>query len=227
MLIYWQMTEAILNNERCFLANDIWQPVFQSLVSKDSLISDNSQIVIELLGYLARVSGLLKDVTDMVCRREEDDEVLMPILRAQILEFWGGIREWETRYEPLYRIGTRSNPDGVMACHWVTMGVHLLCSIFGARLLGAISGLDQRIELENQVQDFADQALRISEREKSKSLEVGLGLAQKVSIARATKATALEWREKSRRLEDGVERDGMIEKWKFVHWCELFGRRTS
>jgi len=96
-----------------------------------------------------------------------------------------------------------------------------------SRLLGAISGLDQRIELEDQVQDFADQAIRISEREKSKSREVGLGLALKVSVARATKATALEWRETSRRLEDGVERDGMIEKWKFVHWCELFGRRTS
>jgi hypothetical protein len=222
------VTECILNNERCFLAEDAWIPVFQSLVDEGSLVSDRSQLVVDLSRYLSHASGMLKDVTSLVCGQREDTCSSASELNSQLLAFRNTMSEWRKQYDSVYRLAQTIRPNEiVMATHWAVMGIYLVGSLFSARLLSAISNFEDRILLEEQCQEFADQTIVIAERERGKSLEVGLGLAQKVRISEATKATASEWIEPPRNLDALEDGNGFIEKWKFVNWCSLFGRRTS
>jgi hypothetical protein len=222
------MTEAILNNERCFLADDDWDPVFQSLATNDFLISDTSPIVLELLRFLARASGLFKDVTELVCKGSDQGEMPTSKLKSTIIEFGEDLICWRKRYKILFSMVTKFNVDELgMQSHWINMGVFFVCAIFGTRLLGAISGFDQRVALEKQTQEFSDQIFELVEREKKGNHELGLALALKIGIARATRATSSEWKAPVDELECEASREDRIEKWKFVHWCELFGRKTS
>jgi hypothetical protein len=225
------LTECILNNEHCFLAEDAWKPVFQSLVDDESLVSGTSQILVDLSKHFAHLPGLFKDVTTLVCERTERSRSSISELRLQLLEIKHAISQWGTRYNSLYCLAQSVRPDEiVMATHWAAMGIYLTCSLFSARLLGAISGIKQRIALEEQCQHFASQTLMIAERETKESLEVGLGLAQKVRIAEATQMTASEWIDPPQSpdtLDDMGDSGDLVEKWKFVHWCELAGRKTT
>jgi hypothetical protein len=229
LLTHAQLTEAILNNEPCFLADDIWEPVFQSLVDEHDLLADRSQMAVDLSKYFARFCGVFKDVTSLVCGDVKDKGVWTKKLRLKLLEFAEGLTVWGVRYDAVFRRARALNPEEVvMEAHWTTMGIFLTCTLFGARLLGAISGFQQRIVLEAQCLRFAEEIVEIVERERGDNLEIGLGLAQKVRVAKATQLTALEWSRAPSSLEgdDGFESE-LIEKWKFVRWCELFGRRTS
>jgi hypothetical protein len=229
-LIYPQLTESILNNERCFLADDSWEPFFESLVDKNELLSDRSQVIVDLTKYFAFFCGLFKDVTSLVCGKTntEDRRVRTSKLRIQLTAFAEAMMTWRVQYEDAFQRAKATSPkDVVMEAHWTTMGIYYICTIFNIRLLGALSGFEQRIALEVQCQQLTKEILEIAEREQRDNLEVGLGLAQKVRIARATQLTALEWIETPNMVEGDKSESELIEKWKFVHWCELFGRRTS
>jgi hypothetical protein len=134
---------------------------------------------------------------------------------------------WHTNYIALYEIAQQYRPEEtVHGVHWGLMAGCLASSnIIAKRLLGAVSGIESRRTLEPQCQNMVEDVLQIQSKEIVMSAELKLALAQQVRIAEATRATSLEWVEESE-LKD-MESGGQIDKWKFVHWCELFGRKTS
>jgi hypothetical protein len=221
------MTESILNNESCFLTEENWQPVFKSLVIKTSLIGDRSHIVVELTGYLGRMSVLFKEVTSLICGKTDRTLDLISQLICQAQNFWATIKSWNMRYNCLFRLAQETSPDDIVnSTYWATMGIYLACTIISARLLGAVSGSQVRVELEQQCQQMADEIIHIEGRESVVSCELSLSLAQKVRIAQATKTTAMEWTEMTI-PEDEEYGSDLIEKWRFVHWCQLFDRKTT
>jgi hypothetical protein len=220
------MTESLLNNERCFLAQPAWQAVFQSLiVPGPSEISDRSETVVSLLIIKSRVSALFADITAAVCSPHAYDSSQANHIVSQASALRSDLLQWRSSYEhllvqtPIPCIGT---VEYNKRCEIIS--TYISCSMLANRLLTAISfNSCKSAELEGETQLLAAQMLALESQVKDVCPHTRLFLAQAVFVAKATMATAGEWVAES--CESGGEI--IIEKWRFERWCWLFGRKVS
>jgi hypothetical protein len=82
--------------------------------------------------------------------------------------------------------------------------------------------------MEEEAQLYASQTLELERVTKPVSPHATLFLAQVVAIAHSIQATTKEWTTDND-IEGDCDRDRnpMIERWKFEHWCKIIGRKVS
>lgn len=221
-----QMTESLLNNERCFLAQPIWQAVFQSLiVPGQEEITDRSQTVVFLLILKCRVSALFADITDPVCHPEAYNPSQLDSLVSQASSLRTDLLQWRSNYEHLLvhtRIPCVGSLEYNKRCE--IMSTYMSCSMISNRLLTAVSFLASKSrELEAETQLMAHQTLELEQQVKDVCPHTRLFLAQTVFVAKATLATAEDWVAESSEKSCAT----VIEKRRFERWCALFGRKVS
>jgi hypothetical protein len=90
------MTEALLNNEHCFLETDAWKAVFRSVIREDGLISDRSGIVVELMILKSNIPGFFHDVAE-IAQSEEPDRAVVNELACRIHQLRVDLLKWHSR----------------------------------------------------------------------------------------------------------------------------------
>jgi hypothetical protein len=223
------MTEALLNNEHCFLESDAWKEVFRSTIKDDGLISDRSEIVVELMILKSNIPGLFHDVVEIVQGEGEPDKLAVNVLACTIHQLRVDLLKWHSSYELLLSSAPEilaGSPEYDRGCK--TFGTYLSCVIIVSRLLGALSP-SERVELEHETQMLANHMLALEVEARSTSSSVCIFMAQTLGVSRATIATSKDWLmgETVETLDDtptGESRD-VIASWKFDRWNTALGRK--
>ncbi|RDW61498.1 hypothetical protein BP5796_11390 [Coleophoma crateriformis] len=211
-------TEAMFNNEHCFLEQDNWREVFESVIVDDDIISDRSEIVISLLMIKSKIPGICADATTAVCGDKPPEMSAVVDLASRAQQARDSLIKWRCDYEPL--LGPlaelcKRDVDDDKKCK--VMGVYLSCMMLVNRLLSSVSAPKERLELEDEIDAIADQVLDLYGRVAEIRPQSTLFLAQTIAIAKAMQATTPLWRD--------ISPDGGIERWKFEKFCEIIGRK--
>jgi hypothetical protein len=222
------MTEALLNNEHCFLETDEWKEVFRSVIREDALISDRSGIVVELMILKSNIPGFFHDVAEMV-HDGDPDQGAVNELACRIHDLRVDLLKWHSSYETLLSSAPEilpGSPEYDRGCK--TFGTYLSCVILVSRLLGALSPTE-RVELEHETMMLANHMLALEEEARSTSSAVCLFMAQTLGVSRATIATSKEWLmgECVEIEEDAIKGEPriVIASWKFDRWNAVLGRK--
>jgi hypothetical protein len=235
------MTEALLNNERCFLEQPAWKAVLRSVITPDApIISDRSSIVVELMLLKCLIPGLCTDVTNMVCHQSDPDPSFIITIACQIHKLRVDLLKWHGQYENILRNALAILPGTAefdRRCK--VFATYLSCMIISSRLLGAISPTE-RSELEEETQVLTGQMLDLESEVKNASVQTYLFMAQTLGVSHATIRTSELWRDavEEEKYEDTHENKqpdtpespglrGLIEVWKFERWNKLMGRKTG
>jgi len=221
------MTESMLNNESCFLAEPEWTAVFKSIIIKDSIISDRSEIAINLLILKSHISRIFRDITDAVCYPDYTGGPPLADIVARAEELKADLRVWRAKFDALHPLPWPSKDITKYDKCVKVVGVYYSLVILSNRLVAAVSGLD-RAKMEADAQNLADQSLALGTEARSVSSQAKLFLAQSGIIAQTVKATADDWMDMSDVTVDekGVAVTGLIDKQKFEYWCGLLGRKV-
>jgi hypothetical protein len=201
------MTEALLTNERCFLEQDAWKDVMRSVIVDDTLISDRSQIVIELMILKSNIPGFFVDITNILLSENEPDYVHINAVACKIHQLRVDLLKWHSDYESVLSSAQPIYPGSAeydRRCK--VFATYLSCVIISSRLLGAISPTE-RVELEEETQVLAGQMLDLEIEVKSTSSAACLFMAQTLGVAQATIGTSGDWlREEYEGEGEGVEK---------------------
>lgn len=223
------MTEALLNNEHCFLETDAWKEVFRSVIKEDGLVSDRSSIVVELMILKSNIPGLFHDVAELVQSEGETDQAAINELACRIHHLRVDLLKWHSSYEILLSQAPEilpGSPEYDRGCK--TFGTYLSCVILASRLLGALSP-SERVELENETQMLAKHMLALEVEARSTSSAVCIFMAQTLGVSRATIATSKDWlMGESVDISDGEPKGKpreVIPRWKFDRWNASLGRK--
>ncbi|TAQ84040.1 hypothetical protein B7494_g7626 [Chlorociboria aeruginascens] len=216
------MTECLLNNERCFLEQDIWQAVFQSLINKeDSPIADRSEIVITLFKFKSFIPGLVMDVTNLICHTPSVSAEAIIELTSRIRAHRSRFLLWLSRWKALVDCAPYMTPGSAeFDRRSKVFATYLSCHMLSNRLLAAVSAMERK-ELEKETQCLAGQMLKLEVEVKTSDSSACLFMAQTMGVAGATRASP-EWGD----VDENVE-GPLIERKKFERWCWLFGRKTN
>jgi hypothetical protein len=228
------MTESLLNNERCFLAQPAWQAVFNSVIDPTSpshSISDRSAIVIAILILKSRVSALFADITAAICpppspSPSPSHSPYTPSLKDltnQAHTLRTSLLTWHETYTSLLATAPPAAPSSIeynKRCE--VTSTYLSCRMVTNRLLSAVAVAEAKtLALEAETQCLAGQMLGLGEEVRDVCPHTELFLVQTVWVARSVVATGGEWLD----LDGGKGR--VVERWKFERWCGLFGRRVG
>lgn len=221
-----QYTEAMLNDDKCFLELDVWQNVFRSAVYESAALSDSSEIVISLWTIICPIPSLFKDVQNAVCNSTDTDPHTIGSLyaRAQVIRTL--LMQWRQQFEehPLSRNLPEQSRNGKQ---YDTLGIYMTNLTIINRLSVSLSTCAGS-ELEDEAQDLASQIIELERRASVANPRASLFIAFKVIVAQATLNTANEWQQAIRlSIEDHVRAKSLISSQIFEHWVNLKGRKIT
>lgn len=208
----------MLNSERCFLEEKQWQETLRSVIEPDALITDRSEIVIELIMLKAFLPGAFVDVTTVVCDIRNTDPGYLTSLVIRIRELRDHFLDWCIRYKAVLDqcCLKPGNPDHDSHCK---VWSHYLCSIMIAqRMLACISPPDRK-EIGKDTQELANQMLDLEAEAATSPTNVFMALT--VAVSNTVFATAEDWTGE----DEAEDSTGLISKAKLVRWCSLLGRK--
>jgi len=221
--------EALLSNERCFLEEESWQGVFQSMIVKDAAVSDRSEVAITLLMIKATIPGIAKDVTSAVSQQLYINSPLVVEVTSQAHHIRTNLLSWHNTYMNILGDSPSdictNTMEGDSRCK--IMGVYFSCLILSNRLIAALSPSERR-EREEEAQQLTRTIFELQKHIDLVRPQASLFVAQAVGLAHVTVATTQDWQES---IESKQENRGWPEKvitrWRFERWCEAFGRKIS
>lgn len=221
-----QYTEALTNDDRCFLEHETWQNVFRSAVVETGALSDSSGIVISLWTFLCPIPSLFKDVQSAVCSFTGTDWRTIGSLLARARGIRALLLQWYQQYEELSSpvISSEQPENGK---HHETLGIYMANLIIINRLsvsLNTLAGLD----LENETQELARQIIELEQRASVTNPRASLFMAFKAIVAQATLNTKDEWQQAiTSSTEENFSADSVISSQVFEHWVSLKGRKVT
>ena len=238
------MTEALLNNERCFLEQSPWITVLRSVILPSTpLIADRSAIVVELMVLKCNIPGLFVDVTNIVCHIQDPDPSFIVGVARRLHQLRIDLLKWHIQYQMVLASADEIRSGSAefdRRCK--VFATYLSCMILSSRLLGAISP-EEKNELEAATMVLTGQMLDLELEVRKASLQTYLFMSQTLGVSKATIATSDDWRDMgvgAKREDDegggnGGDPDtrespgpqGLIEVWKFEKWNKLMGRKTG
>jgi len=251
------ITECLFNGYQCFLAQKAWKSVMRSVIVEDALISDRSNIVIELMVLKSNIPGFFVDINNTILSERQPDYAHINHIARKIYQLRVDLLKWHESYEFLLRCAPEMYPGSAeydRRCK--VFATYLSCVIIASRLLGCISP-KERVELEEEAQMLAHQMLDLELEVKSTNSAACLFMAQTLGVAQSVIGTSQDWlREEYEGYGDRVdkleslspegfvsptsgsgssdswgqgtsEQKDLIEVWKFKKWNELCGRKTS
>jgi hypothetical protein len=221
------MTEALLNNERCFLEQKPWQKVFRSMIlDEDFKISDRSEITVSLIMLKAFIPGFFVDITNIICTDMEPDVDFVHTVASRLRQQRADLLKWYMRYQGILKLYPDMRPGSPeFDNHCKVYSTYLSCIMISSRLLACLSG-SERLELEESAQELADEMIELDIKVRATSEQTCLFMAQTRGVAGSIKKTAEDWREvRIKEAEDySVSRD-LLERWKLEAWCKTIARK--
>ncbi|KAL7940493.1 hypothetical protein V8C42DRAFT_362289 [Trichoderma barbatum] len=219
-------TEAILNNETCFLERPAWRAVLRSIITDDPLVPERSTMIISIVTSFVTIPTLFKDFTDVLCHSPGQPHVGITKLMSRAQRLRGSLQNWYSSY--IQPSETPINNPFFGNAYYDALVIYYICMMYCNRLNTSIhlQGTQGINDMEEECQWFASIIISLHHREESYSNRQGsLLLAQKLPIAEATIASGDAWK---LQLSLGYSQDGVfkISGEVFDYWCKLFGRRT-
>lgn len=188
------MTEALITGKRCFLEKKAWKDVMRAtIIPDDDLISDRSEIVIELMILKSNIPGYFVDVTNVILSEYVPDYMHNNVIASKIQQLRADLIDWHARWQyllscaPVIQLGSAEYDR---KCK--TYATYLSCVIIASRLLSALSPTE-RAELEMETRISANQMLDLELEVKSTSSAACLFMAQTLGVAQATLACSQDW----------------------------------
>lgn len=233
------MTEALLQNERCFLEQPAWKNVLRSVAHPSApLLGDRSPIVVSLMVLKCNIPGLCVDVTNIICHQPDPDPSFIIEIACKIHALRVDLLKWHDQYTALLSTSPPILPGTAefdRKCK--VFATYLSCMIISSRLLGAISPTE-RSELEEETMVLTGQMLDLEVEVKNASLQTYLFMAQTLGVSHATINTSDLWRDASDKADsepgngqpdtpESPGARGLIEVWKFEKWNRLMARKIS
>ena len=221
-----QYTEALLNDDRCFLEQHMWQNVFRSVVREVDALSDTSGIVVSLWTTICRIPGLFKDIQYAVCNSIDTDTRTIENLLARVQETRCLLLQWRTQFEDL--LPSLNTPKQCRDGKKVdTLGVYMANLILMNRLSVSLNPR-AGAELETQTQDVARRILQLRQMTSTVNPRASLFMAFKVITAQAILDTQDEWQ---RAIDLAIQDDActgpLIRSQVFERWVRLKGRKIT
>ena len=221
------MTEAMLENERCFLEEEPWRLLLESLILENHGLLHQSETAMTILILKSRVPGIFKDTTAVICNNNQLDFLKLRALFGAH-ELLADLGSWLCKYTDIIFL-SRDGPAGFHSHEMRSdiMSTYLSCRMIVTRLLAALS-TEELASMEEEAQQLASQTFELERVTTAVSPFASLLLAQAVAVAHSIRSTAEEW--KINLSMDGNRDRGtnlIIERWKFEHWCRLLGRKVS
>lgn len=219
-------TEAILNDDRCFLEHDVWQNVFRSVVSETDALSDSSGVVVSLWTTICPIPSLFKDIQDTVCNFTDTDTRTIGSLFARAREIRTLLLQWRRQFEELPSSLRLPEVSGG-GKQYETLGIYLTNLVIINRLSVALNthaGLD----LEGETQDLASQIIKLERRASATNPRASLFMAFKTIVAQATLDTKHEWQQAiNPSIGNHARASSFINSQVFEHWVRLKGRKIT
>ena len=215
------MTESLFNNEHCYLEQGAWHRVLRSAIVEDALISDRSEIVVELMILKSNIPGLFADVTTIVYSSDPDPIFINTVIQ-KIHKLREGLSKWNVNYEYILSNAAPMLPGSAEYDRKVKVfATYLSCLIIPSRLLGALSPTE-RIDLEEETQIYTNQMLDLELEVNASSSAAAMFMAQTFGVAQATVMTSGAWlqgeiqRNVTRSGSGSVSEQSQIEKLESV-----------
>lgn len=219
-------TEAILNDDRCFLEHDAWQTVFRSVVFETGTLSDSSGIVVSLWTIICPIPSLFKDVQNAVCNFADTDMRTIQSLYARAQDLRALLLQWRREFEELLLSADPPEEWGV-GKQYETLGIYV-ANLIVINRLGVSLDICAGSDLEDESQDLASQVLDLERRASAANPRASLFMAFKVIAAQATLGTKEEWRQTIRlSIEDQAPTNSCVSSQIFEHWISLKGRKLT
>ena len=221
-----QYTEAMLNDDKCFIEDDVWQNVFRSAVFESTALSDSSEIVISLWTIVCPIPSLFKDVQHAVCNSTDTDPHTIGnfYARAQVIRTL--LLQWRQQFEE-HLLSHTSPEQSRNGKQYDTLGTYMTNLTIINRLSVSLNTCAGS-ELENEAQDLASQIIELERRASVANPRASLFIAFKAIMAQATLATANEWQQAIRlSIEDHARAKSLISSQVFEHWVNLKGRKIT
>ncbi|UKZ72455.1 hypothetical protein TrVFT333_000084 [Trichoderma virens FT-333] len=219
-------TEAILNNEACFLEQPTWRAVLRSIITDDPLVPERSTMVIYIVSIFVTIPTLFKGFTNVICHNPDQPIIVLKKLISRARKLRASLQNWYNTY--IQPSGTPINNPAFGNMYYDALIIYYICMIYSNRLNTCIylQGTPGIYDMEEESQRFASIIVSLHQREESYSNRQGsLLLAQKLPIAEATIESGDAWK---MHLSFGFMQDDVfkIPGETFDYWCKLFGRRT-
>ena len=222
------MTEAILNNERCFLEEEPWKVLLESLVLENWSLSHDSETAISILILKSRVPNIYNDVTSVICSNNRPDIPRLERAIADGRQLLADLNSWLCKHRHILSVpdGGPEGSHGREKRSDIT-STYLLCYMIITRLLASASTKD-RARMEEEAQELAGHTLELERVTMPTSQLAALFLAQAATVALSIRSTAEEWQMNipTEGNDDGSMKP-VIERWKFERWCKMLGRKVS
>lgn len=216
----------MLNDERCFLEQHVWQNVFRSVIVETGTISDSSGIVVSLWTTICPIPGLFKDVQNAVCNFTGTDMGTIGSLFARARKIRTSLLQWRRQFEELF-LSHISHEQSGNGKQYETLGIYMASLIIINRLsvsLNVRAGKD----LEDETQDLASGVVELERRANAANPRASVFIAFKVIVAQATLDTRNEWQQAIRSsVENSASASLFISSQVFEHWVELKGRKST
>ena len=221
-----QYTEALLNDDRCFLEQDMWQDVFKSVVYETGVLSDSSEIVISLWTIVSAIPSLFKDVQYAVCSSTDIDMPTIRSLFTRLRETRAMLLHWHSQFEQLtFSPNPNSTENFKTDKHYETLGVYLVNMILVNRLSVSLN-THMGSDLEDETQDLARRIFYLVHKAAAMYPRASLFMAFKSIAAQAALDTKDEWHRATRRsVENYVPATPLISSQIFGRWVSLKGRK--
>jgi hypothetical protein len=226
------MTECVMNNQACFLAQDPWQDVFRSVVREDEfLISDRSEITISLIMIKAFMPGLFRDVTNIICIDSAEPTPQPKYVEAVIeslRRLRASLRKWRCKYTKIIQTIPDMSP-GTQAfdAHCKVFSTYVTCLMISSRLLGTLSPFE-RADCEDCTQRLSLEIFELTLQTQSDSEQTTLFMALTAGISASVRATQPAWQKFTESESDIYTTSGAeMARSVFESWCNMMGRKIS
>jgi hypothetical protein len=193
------------------------------MIIHDDSTSDRSELIVSLVVHISRITGLFRDVTDVVCAPSRRS-LTIQALAVRVRKYREDCKKWLRDHEDILQQSPElGNPVSDNFCK--VWGTYWACAIILNRLLLAVSD-SEAPEVEQESQAFANNILALQHKANcvGQYPNLSLFLAQRGVIAQATIESYQDWEVR------GIAHKcspGVIEKQKFERWCHLFHRKTT
>ncbi|KAL1901023.1 hypothetical protein Sste5346_002088 [Sporothrix stenoceras] len=236
--------DAFLGNKACFLAEDGWTSLMQSVIQDDPTLTHLQDLSLAIWSHIVTGPGKFKAVTDTVMADIPPNpsvrEAIIGYLQQDRASLVGwmeraknrpGMRDDDFEIDDVYgimfpRLAFEQRDASVDRVTRLSLwGTNIMCRILKTRLLVAMAPSRFR-ELEEECQYLAAKVVSL-DAVAADGMSTGIGgvlktsfISQNTWIVPGVIETKEIWADES---DDGE--DKMIDKWKFEAWCRAIGRK--
>jgi hypothetical protein len=188
---------------------------------KDS-VTDRSPIALELNLAMAKMPGLIKRVTHLVCHDDSPSDAAIDAVVDEMSAFHRLIQRWRARFGYAILVGNKDESlKDIRSRRFEMQSTGLILLQTTARCLAAVD-MSRAATLEEEAQAAARETIEMQRNIAGDNARAVFYLAQKAKVAKSIFETASFYL-------GPIPTDGgrLIERWRFEGWCAAIPRLTT